>query len=150
MHTATRILTDGLIASTASTAALAWRGRHDGSTAAAPINAISHWVWPRRALQTEQPSLRHTGTGAAIHYASSLLWATVFGVLRRRRANPTPANAVGDAAAVSALAALVDLKFTPARFTPGFEHRLTPRSLGFVYASFALGLAAGAWLAERR
>lgn len=144
------LLTDGLLASTVSAAALMWRGRSDGATAAAPINAISHWLWPREALRRDDTTLRHTGTGAAIHYGSSLLWTAVYGWLRGRRRRPTVANALADAAAVTALAAVVDLKLTPGRFTPGFEHRLSTRSLGMVYAGFAVGLALGGVMALRR
>jgi hypothetical protein len=143
-------ITGGLLAGVVSTAILLWRGRTDARRAVAPINAISHWFWPREALRQDQPTIKHTATGAAVHYASSLLWSTVYGWVRARRRRPTPLNAVVDAAAVTAVAAAVDLAVVPERFTPGFEHRLSRSSLSLVYASFAAGLALGGLLALRR
>jgi hypothetical protein len=70
--------------------------------------------------------------------------------VRARRRRPTPLNAAIDAGAVAAVAALVDLRCTPERFTPGFVRRLRRRSLGWVYGSFALGLALSSWLAARQ
>lgn len=140
-------LRDSLVAGGLSTAALLWRGRRDDRSAAAPLNAISHWFWPRTALRRDGVSLRHTGTGVLVHFASSLLWGAVYAALRRGRRQPTALNAALDAAAVTAMAATVDLKLVPERLTPGFEHRLSPRSLVLVYATFALGLA---WAGARR
>ena len=37
----------GTLAALASMAVLLWRGRHDSGSAAAPVNAITHWLWPR-------------------------------------------------------------------------------------------------------
>lgn len=142
-------LTDGLLAAALSTATLVWRGREE-STPSAPLNAISHWLWPRRALRQDGPSLRHTATGTAIHVGSSMLWAAVYGLIRTRRRQPTPLNALSDAAAVTTLAAVVDLQLVPARLTPGFEHRLSRPSLSLVYGSFAVGLALGGLVALRR
>ncbi|BAL95608.1 hypothetical protein [Rubrivivax gelatinosus] len=142
-------LTDGLLAAGLSTVALVWRGREE-STPSAPLNAISHWIWPRRALRQDEPSLRHTATGTAIHIASSMLWAGVYDLIRARRRRPTPLNAMADAAAVTAVAALVDLQLVPRRLTPGFEHRLSRPSLSLVYGSFAVGLALGGLVALRR
>jgi hypothetical protein len=93
--------------------------------------------------------VRHTVVGQVTHHASSLLWAAVYAWLRGRRPAPTALNAVGDAAAVTALAAVVDLKLTPQRLTPGFERRMSSSGLAMVYASFGVGLALGG-LAELR
>ena len=48
--------------------------------------------------------------------------------------------------ATSAVACFVDFHLTPPRLTPGFEHRLSHRSLAAVYGAFAVGLAVGALL----
>jgi hypothetical protein len=149
-RTIDQALTDGLLAGALSSAILLWRGRTDARRAAAPINAISHWFWPRDALRRDAPSLKHTGSGFVLHFASSLLWSTVYGWVRTRRHRPTPLNAAIDAAAVTAVAAVVDLAVVPERVTPGFEHRLSRPSLGLVYAGFAAGLAIGGLLALKR
>ena len=142
--------TEGLLAGVLSALVLAWRGRADVGSAAAPVNAVSHLIWPREALQRDAPSLKHTATGGALHLGSAMLWSALYSWLRGRRLRPTPQNAFTDAAAVTALAALVDLKLVPERLTPGFEHRLRRPSLGLVYAGFAAGLALGGLWQLRR
>jgi hypothetical protein len=140
----------GLLAGLVSATLLLWRGRADARRAVAPINAISHWFWPDEAMRRDDPSLKHTGTGLAVHAASSILWATAYGWLRARRHKPDALNAALDAATVTAVAAVVDLAVVPKRLTPGFERRLSKPSLGVVYAGFAIGLAVGGALALRR
>jgi hypothetical protein len=141
---------DSLLAASVSAAALLWRGRRDAHSAWAPLNAVSHWLWPRRALRENRATWRYTLTGTAVHYASSALWGGIYAWLRGRRRSPNAINAVADAAAVTALAAVVDLQAVPQRLTPGFEHRLRPTSLALVYGGFALGLALGDAFGRRR
>jgi hypothetical protein len=147
---ARHIAGEGSLAALISTGVLLWRGLRDSGSAVAPLNAVAHWLWPRSALRADTPTWRYTGVGSAVHTASSMLWAGLYGLLRSRRRRPTPANALTDAAVVTAIAATVDLKLVPPRLTPGFEHRLTRPSLLLVYAGFGLGLALGGLLALRR
>ena len=142
--------TEGLLAGALSALVLAWRGHAEVGSAAAPVNAVSHWIWPQQALQRDEASLRHTATGGALHLGSSLMWSALYSWLRGRRLHPTPQNALTDAVALTALAALVDLKLVPQRLTPGFEHRLRRPSLVLVYAGFGVGLALGGLLQLRR
>jgi hypothetical protein len=145
-----RVLVDGSLASVLSGLVLAWRGRRETGRAAAALNGPSHWVWGREALRRNRTDLKHTALGSAIHHASSLLWAGVFRLLQARRRRPGMASAVVDAAAVSALAALVDLRLVPERFTPGFERRLSTPALVLTYAGFGAGLVLGGLLWQRR
>jgi len=140
-RTAGRLLLSDLLSSGLSAAMLMWRGRTDAGSAAAPINAVSHWLWPRAALRQDGFSPRYTLTGAVVHAGAAALWCGLYEAVRARRAEPTVMNAVCDAAAVSAVAAVVDLKCVPERLTPGFEKRVSNRSLFMVYAAFAAGLA---------
>ena len=148
-HWIPTVLIAGGLASSLSAAVLLWRGRRECGSAVAPINAASHWLWPQ-ALRRDDASLKYTGTGAAIHHASAMLWAAVYGCLRQRRLQPNAVNAIGDAAAVAALSAAVDLKLVPQRLTPGFERRLSPPGLIAVYGAVAVGLALGGLMAMRR
>ncbi|MBC5765978.1 hypothetical protein [Ramlibacter albus] len=108
---------------------------------AAPVNAISHWVWGDPALAKDKPSWRHTAVGYLIHHAASLFWSTLHA---RAWGKPRSApQAVAQAAVTAATAAFVDYKLTPHRSTPGFEHRLTRGQLTAVYVMFAVGLALG-------
>jgi hypothetical protein len=143
---ARRLLFGGTLAGSTSGAALLLGGRRDAGHAPAPLNAVAHWLWPVEALHENQASLRYTGSGSAIHFASSLLWAALYEGLRACRREPGPVNAVTDAVAVTTVAAIVDLKLVPQRLTPGFEHRLSGPLLFTVYAGFAAGLALAEWL----
>jgi len=139
----------GLLSGLVSAAALLWRGSSELRRAVAPINAPSHWVWGSRALRANQASWRYTGLGTATHLASAMLWGALFDALRRRRKRLTTANAMADAAVVTATAACVDFVVVPKRLTPGFEHRLSKRGLIWVYAGFGVGLVMGAAITKR-
>lgn len=134
----------GSVASLLSAAALALAGRRQNGTAAAPVNAISHWVWDRPALREDRTTARHTLAGYLIHHAASVWWgawhAKAWGT---RPAAKRPGPALAGAAAAAAVACFVDLRMTPRRLTPGFEHRLSPAAMLAVYGCFALGLALG-------
>jgi len=143
-------LSSGLAATALSLAALAWRGRADAGSAAAPLNAVSHMLWGDESLRRDDATARHTAVGGVLHAASALFWARVYDWVRAQRAAPTATSAVADAAVLTLVAAVVDLKLVPRRLTPGFERRLTPGSLTAVYAAIGAGLAAGGWLASRR
>ena len=138
-----RAWAEGSVASLLSAAVLAACGRAETGRWTAAINAPSHWLWGRRALRTDAADLRHTLLGAMIHHASSVFWAVFYEMLQSRRQRLTASSAMADAAMVSAAAALVDLRLVPERLTPGFERRLSPGSLAWVYAGFAAGLAVG-------
>jgi len=73
-------------------------------------------------------------------------WAALHAAVMQRHAwGRSPAGLATEAAVTGAVACVVDVRCTPERLTPGFEHHLSRRSLGVVYALFAVGLAAGAW-----
>ena len=140
---AERMVAGGLAAALLSGLVLAWRGRAETGSAAAPINAPSQWLHGREALRRDDVSWRHTALGALVHGASSMLWAGLYGALRERRerrGGTSTAAALADAAAVTALAAVVDFKVVPDRLSPGFQHRLSRPAVVLTYASFAAGL----------
>jgi hypothetical protein len=141
----------GAIASLSSTAVLSRCGSNENGTPYAPTNAISHWIWGERAMYQNHPSAQHTLLGYAIHHASATLWAVIYEkwlghTPRRKTAVPALAGGV----AVAALACFVDYNLTPKRLRPGYEKRLSRKSLFFVYSIFGLTLAACKLLDERR
>ncbi|WP_284616696.1 hypothetical protein [Aquabacterium humicola] len=144
------VLVDGLLSAVLSAATLAWRGRAELGSAAAPINAPSQWVHGPAALHRDGASLRHTALGGLVHGASSLLWAGIYEWLQARRWRSTPGDALIDAAAVTAVAAVVDLALVPKRLSPGFQKRLSMPGVVMVYASFGLGLMLGGLRRRRR
>jgi hypothetical protein len=134
-----RALVSGSFASAASTAALAAAGRRELGDAAAPLNGPSQWVWGRHASYRDGFTLRHTALGYGIHHLASVFWALWFERIANHRRAALPA-----AIATASLACIVDNACRPRRFRPGFEKRLSARSLFLVYAAFAAGLAAAA------
>lgn len=133
----------GAVGSVLSTAALAAFSYRETGRPLAGINAVSHWYFHPQGLWVDNPSLQHTASGYAIHHAASMLWATVYAA-GRQVARPNEPPGLPGALLTSALAAFVDLKLTPSRFTPGFEHRLSAPAMVAVYGSLALGLLVGA------
>lgn len=146
----TKGLVSGSLGSIASTAALALRARQESGSPYAGVNATSHWFWGDEAFRRNAPSLKYTLVGYAIHHASSLFWGALFeqvaGKVLDRKSPATTALASAGAAAV---ACFVDYKLTPKRLQPGFEERVSRKSLALVYAAFGLGLAAGAYVNHR-
>lgn len=133
-----RSLMSGTAATLATSAVLAVLARAESKSPVQPMNATSHWYWGRAAGDVREVDLPHTALGAMTHYAASLLWAGVFEAARRLRPGRTP---LGDALAVSALAAAVDYGLVPKRLTPGWERVLSPASIGVAYVALAATLA---------
>lgn len=148
-----RILQRGAWAALISGLLLVRQGRRDARSGAAPLNAISHWLWPDRALRHRGLSARYTLTGAFIHWGASCFWSAIYEGHRQAGAlgsppPPAPANEalsndLVDALALSAIAAWVDLVLVPPRLSPGFERQLSDASLCRVYLAFGAGLAWG-------
>lgn len=133
----------GTAASVASTVALAHCGKKENCSPYGTTNAISRWIWGDGALFRDDASARYTGVGYAIHHASATLWATVFEKWfgeRTERGEILPAVAGG--LLVSTLACFVDYRVTPYRLRPGFEKRLSTRSMFWVYGSAGIAFTA--------
>lgn len=151
-HTALRALVAGSCASILSAAVLAAAGRREAGSAAAPLNAVSHWYWDREALHRQQADVKHTAVGYATHHLASLFWAALLSAfLRSQPGRATVPRTVAACFATSAIACVVDFRLTPKRFTPGYEHRLSRKSLAVTYLLFGVGLALGSlWAGARR
>lgn len=144
-----RGLVGGAAASLLSSAALVALGRRE-SSAYAPTNATSHWIWGERAFDQHRPSLRHTLPGYLIHHGCSVFWAVIFERLCGRLLDrKQPPLTLGVATSAAAVACFVDYNCTPDRLKPGYEQHLSRPSLAVVYAGFGLGLALGAMLCRR-
>jgi len=143
-----RAVRSGTLAGAGVAAVAAWRSKRDGGAPLSPINAVTHCLWPRRALRATGFSVRHTLLGLAIHQAAAVFWATGFEALLRRwtgdapRARPVVTATT--AAATAATAYVVDYHVVPKRLTPGFEAHLSGRSLAAVYVALGAALLAAA------
>ncbi len=138
----------GASASLVTTAALALLAAAEGKRALQPTNSTSHWLHGAGAGRVTRADVAHTLTGYATHHASAVFWALPFELWLARRQPRTPLQLLGDATAMSAIAAAVDYGLAPKRFTPGWEEVLSPRSIAITYGALALGLAAGAWITQ--
>lgn len=135
----------GTVAGVLSTVVLALAGRWQAGSAAAPVNAASHWLWGDESLREDAPTWRHTLPGFLTQHAASVFWAALYSRVygHRPEAKELP-NAILGGIATSAAAYVVDYTVTPKRLTPGYEHRLDGTGMLAVYAALALGFAAGA------
>lgn len=144
-------LVAGSLASVLSMVGLALASRRQTGSAAAAINAVSHWVWGDESFYRNRTTLTYTAVGYATHHAASVFWGTLYAVAAHDRpALQTSTGVALGALATSAVAAVVDYQVVPKRFTPGFEHRLSTGALVGIYALLALGLGAGALAMRNR
>lgn len=132
----------GASASAATTATIGLAGLGENGSPWPALNAVSKMVHGNHAPWRDEPSWKFTGTGALLNAAAVFSWAAVYAVLRGRRRDTDVVKAVTAGAATAALAYVIDYHVVPERFTPGFERRLSGRSLGLIYGALALGLAA--------
>jgi hypothetical protein len=140
----------GAVAAGATTACVALAGARDSGSAVAPINATSHIAWGESAGRVETIDAKHTLTGAALNLGACVFWATFY---ERAFGRAAERGEVGTAllggAAVAAAAYVTDYHVVPKRLTPGWELRLSPRSLGAAYAVLALALPLSGLLRRR-
>jgi hypothetical protein len=141
----------GSLAGILSTAVLALAGARQNRSAAAPINAASHWIWGDESLREDRLTLRHTLLGLLTQHAASIFWAALYSRIygHRPEAKQWP-QALAGAATTCAIAGVVDYMVVPKRLTPGYEHRLSTNAMVAVYAALAAGFALGAAVLRRR
>jgi hypothetical protein len=154
MQSATKVLNDsiatGAIATAATTAAASVCGRIEEGEPIAPLNAISHILYGDEAATHNEPSTKYTMPGILLNTAAITGWAAVHEIMfSARRPQSLPA-ALAAGAATSALAYVTDYCLVPKRFTPGFEKRLSNKSLAGIYATLALSLGVASWLRHRQ
>ena len=146
-----RTLYTGAAATAGTTLAVAVCGGLEEGNPIAPINAVSHIAWDDQAARQTDASWQYTGLGLALNAAAVTSWAGVYEVFCSRAAdNKDIAGALLGGALVSAAAYVTDYHVVPERLTPGFEKRLSNRSLFGIYTVLALSLAAGSLLQPGR
>lgn len=155
MRTLTEFVSDttktAAIVGTTTTVAAAIAGMAEGQSAAAPINAISHILWGDEAAGKDGLSLKYSAAGTALNGAAVAAWAGVYELLVGARVKEQgPVAPFAGGAAVAALAYVTDYHLVPRRLTPGFEKRLTTKSLFGIYATLAVGLGISGCLRQHR
>ncbi|MEK8090853.1 hypothetical protein [Thermithiobacillus plumbiphilus] len=141
----------GGFAAMAVNATTAVLGRAETGHALAPINAVSHVLWGDRAAEMDQASMKYTFNGLAINSGAAVFWATIyekfFGEAADRRDLPLALLGGG---LVGGMAYVVDYHLVPERLTPGYDKRLSGKSMAVLYGALALGLTIGALLRKQR
>lgn len=138
----------GLFASAATAGVAAWRGQRERGTPVTPLNAVSHVLWGDRAAADDRVSTQRTLAGLAVNHGAATFWALLYELLFGD--SRTPAQALRGAAAVAAIAYVVDYHVVPRRLTPGYELALSGKSLAAIYAALATALAASTVLRSGR
>ena len=149
-NVAVDILKTATVATVATTVATVACGAIENRNPAAPVNAISHIAWGDKAARREAVSGKYTGVGAALNATAMMSWAGFHHWLfKPHNRNSGLVGGLLRGAVTSGIAYVVDYHVVPRRLTPGFEKRLSNRSLLTIYAALAAGLAVGERLAQR-
>ena len=145
-----RSLATGSVAGLITTAVLALRGRREAGSSVAPINATSHVFWGDEAGTINAVDAKHTVPGLLINSGAGVFWALVHALLLERLPRRGPAAAAASGAAVAGLAYVVDYHLIPRRLTPGWELRLSRKSVALGFAALGLSLAIAGLTRARR
>lgn len=161
-----KAMRSGTVAGLATAVVATLAGKRETGSYAAALNATSHIIWGNRAGKQNAPSLKYTLTGFLLDYASGIFWALLYEKLFGRAPvhrgrtiglqkvrSPIPSrdgslhqvrltNRILGAGAVTAAAYIIDYHLIPKRFTPGFEKRLSGKSLAAVFVALGAGLVA--------
>ena len=152
-----RAVKSGTISGLATAAVASLAGKRENRSYAAPLNATSHIIWGDEAAKQDQASMKYTLTGFLLNHGSAIFWASFYEKLAAGRSNrrgegrvsspgaanlPQVMNPLCRGAAVAAAAYVIDYHAIPKRFTPGFEKRLSGKSMAMIFFTLAAGLAA--------
>jgi hypothetical protein len=149
-----RSIVSGTVSGIAAMAAAALAGKKESHSYAAPINATSHIIWGDEAARHDEASFKYTATGFLLNHGAAIMWSAIYGSLAQprisrwfaRRPALAPLAPVLSAAAVSAGAYVTDYILIPKRFTPGWEKRVSGKSVAMIFGALALGMAASTLL----
>jgi hypothetical protein len=133
----------GAISSVSTAATAAACGARDSGSAIAAVNAVSHIVWGSEASDVRVADLKHTAPGLLLNTGATIFWAAIYEAVFGQAADRGEiGKAVAGGAAVAALAYVTDYHAVPKRLTPGWEERVSNRSLAVIYVVLALSLPA--------
>jgi hypothetical protein len=110
------------------------------------MHAVSHIAWGDSPESHQGRKTRNYIVGTALHHGACFFWSPFFEALFGHRAERSTSAALVGGATIATVAYITDYHVVSDRFKPGFEAHLSNRSMFFVYAGLALGLAAGARL----
>ena len=144
-------VSSGAVTAVATAGSVSLAGARDTGSAVAPINATSHVAWGESAADFEGIDAKRTGLGMLLNAGACAFWATFYERYFGRAADRGDARtALLGGGIVAAAAYVTDYHLVPKRLSPGWEHRLSGRSLAMTYAVLALSLSLRGLLRKRR
>jgi hypothetical protein len=144
-----RALTSGTVSALTASLAAALTGKRETGSYTSPLNATSHILWGDEAARHDEPSWKYTATGFLLNHAAAVMWGAAFARWFDKPEEEGIVKPLIGAAVVTAGAYVTDYYLVPKRFTPGFEKRVSGRSLATIYGALALGLAASSLISRR-
>ena len=131
----------GAVAAGTTAVCVTLAGKRDSGSAVAPLDATSHIAWGESAGSVETIDTHHTLLGVALHVGACVFWATFYEKYFGRAAERGElGTALLGGGAVAAAAYVTDYHVVPKRLTPGWEYRISRRSLAMIYTVLALSL----------
>lgn len=102
-------------------------------------------LYGRQAYAIDEPKPKYLLPGILLNFGAMLGWSAVAEIALRLVKVPLPQSALNllVCGGVTIMAYIVDFYVVPKRFTPGFEHVLSSRSMLVVYALMTASLFAG-------
>ena len=132
------VLTTAGLTTAATTIAALGVSKLETGSASAGLNATSHILWGDEAARVDGFEPKYTLVGALLNAGAMVAWS-VFHEAMPRTSGPFTALTKG--LLTSGVAYLTDYRVVPARLTPGFEKRFSPRGMAWMYG--VLGAAFG-------
>lgn len=103
------------------------------------MNAVSHIVWGSSAADVRVADVKHTIPGLLLNTGATIFWAAIYERIFGQAADRGQLKkAVLGGATIAALAYVTDYHVVPKRLTPGWEERVSNRSLAVIYGCLAL------------
>lgn len=129
----------GVVAAGATAACVALAGERDSGSAVAAVNVTSPIAWGDSANGVKHVDAKHTLVASVFHVGACIFWGTLYEKLYGRAAERGEVGtAMLGGAAVAAAAYVTDYHVVPRRLSPGWEKRLSGRSLAAIYSILAL------------
>jgi hypothetical protein len=125
----------GLVSAGTVAAVLALAGSLENGDPWGPFNDVSHILLGEQASQIEGFEPQVTLTGVALHAVSLAGWGVLYRILAGRPRFP---GALAAAAGAGLATYFLDYHVFPQRLRPGFERRLSRKSILFAYLVLSL------------
>lgn len=145
-YTRNALTTAGVTTAATTLAALAISKLSTGS-AAAGLNATSHILWGDEAATVDGFEPRYTLVGGLLNAGAMLAWSVMHAATPRSRG---PLGALSKGLLTSGIAYVTDYRVVPARLTPGFEKRFSPRGMAWMYGILGAAFGVAGLITARR